>query len=60
VTDQPSPYVTVYMARRQAEHVAKALREAASDKAPSHPLWAALRRVESALAENNPAGEVLS
>lgn len=52
---QPSPYVSIYMARRQAQHVQKALREAAADKAPSHPLWAALKRIEAALAENNPS-----
>lgn len=44
----PSPYVDIYMARGQVEMVLKTLRHAAEGKAPSNPLWAAIRTIERA------------
>lgn len=44
----PSPYVSIYLARGQAERVLKVIRAAAADLAPSNPLCAAVRRIEEA------------
>lgn len=47
-----SPMVTVHLTRRQAEVALSSLRWDAEGRAKSNPLWAVVRRVEAALAEN--------
>lgn len=49
LTPKPSPYVSIYMSRRQAEEAVKALRWMAEGKAKSNPLWKAIHWIEEAL-----------
>lgn len=50
---RPSPYVSIYMSRRQAEEAVKALRWMAEGRAKSNPLWAAIKRMEEAMEANS-------
>lgn len=49
----PSPYVTIHMARSQAEIVFNLLWLAADGRAASNPIWAAIKAIDEALARNN-------
>jgi hypothetical protein len=46
---EPSPYVSIYMARTQAEKVAHVLRWAVDGRGKSNPLRRALKVIEDAL-----------
>jgi len=52
-TPKPSPYVSVYMSRNQAEAALESLRWDAEGRAKSNPLWAAIKRLKQALDEND-------
>lgn len=52
MSEKPSPYVSIYMARRQAEEAVKAMRSVAEGRAKSNPLWAAINTMEKAMETN--------
>lgn len=49
---EPSPYVSIYLSRRQAEAMERILARATSPLASSNPLAVALCRVRNSLLEN--------
>jgi hypothetical protein len=50
---EPSPYVSIYMSRKQAEAALKSLRWDVEGRAKSNPLWVVVKRFEQALTEND-------
>ena len=55
VSGKPSPYVSIYVSRRQAEAARAALLWMAEGRAKSNPLWRFLACLDEALSKN--AGE---
>jgi hypothetical protein len=48
---EPSPYVSLYLPRRQVEEIRRVLAWHAEGTAKSNVLWAALKNIEKGLAD---------